>query len=64
MILRIFSLNCFAGSFDSDMSLRRSEKKDETLVKGNGAIGLTDAVNFAGLNYSALQTLYRSCRTS
>lgn len=46
MILRIFSLKCFAGSFDSDMSLRRSEKKDETLIKANGAIGLTDAGNF------------------
>lgn len=44
MILRIFSLKCFAGSFD--MSLRRSEKKDETLIKANGAIGLTDAGNF------------------
>lgn len=43
MILRIFSLKCFAGSFD--MSLRRSEK-DETLIKTNGAIGLTDAGNF------------------
>lgn len=45
MILRVFSLKCFAGLFDSDMSLHRSEKKDETLIKENGAIGLTDAAN-------------------
>lgn len=37
MILRIFSLVA--------VSLRRSEKKDETLIKENGAIGLTDAAN-------------------